>query len=303
MPLVWGDFLTMRIALFVAGSKGVNFLQNFNSNAAVDLVVTYPSKGLRHDAYSEIQRICRAKNYNICDRANAQSEAYASVELILFIGWQWLSSEVDQRFVVFHDSLLPRYRGFSPTVSALISGDTEIGVTAFSPMGGEESMPDSGPIFGQEGIRIEYPATIRSVYEQLGFAYCRLVDRVLRSASQGPLLFRPQDSQRATYSIWRDEDDYRINWDLPADDICRFVDAVGWPYLGAKTTFEGREIRIDRVERCRDVVFTRRTPGKIWSLSKGDPEIVCGSGMVRIVSAREQDGSAVKFTSLRVRLA
>jgi methionyl-tRNA formyltransferase len=45
-----------------------------------------------------------------------------------------------------------------------------------------------------------------------------------------------------------------------------------------------------------------RYPGKIWSLTGGVPEVVCGSGMLRILAARETDGSPVKFTSLRTRL-
>jgi methionyl-tRNA formyltransferase len=293
----------MRTALFVAGPKGVHFLRNLNTDVTIDLVVSYPTKGLQQDAYAEIREICSAKGYQLYHRTEVRPECYVSAELVFLIGWQWLSADVDQRFIVFHDSLLPKFRGFNPTVSALIAGETELGVTAFSPVGGEDSIADSGPIFGQEMIRIQYPTTIRAVYEQLGFAYCRLADRVVSSASLGPLSFSQQDSHTATYSIWRNEDDYRIDWAMPAEEICRFVDAVGWPYMGAKTSMQGREIRIDRVEICSDLVFAQRCPGKIWTLNGGSPEVVCGSGMLRVVKAREQDGGLVKFTSLRNRLA
>jgi hypothetical protein len=72
--------------------------------------------------------------------------------------------------------------------------------------------------------------------------------------------------------------------------------------LGAKSTLQGREIRIDRVEVSCDLVFADRCPGKIWSLAGGVPVVVCGSGMLRILAARETDGNPVKFTSLRARL-
>lgn len=293
----------MRIALFVAGPKGANFLRNFCGRETVDLVVSYASKGLQHDAYADIQAICRSKNYKLAERTDVRAADYAAADLVLLIGWQWMSSEVDRRFIVFHDSVLPKFRGFNPTVTALIAGETEIGVTAFSPAGGDATVPDSGPIFGQEKIAVAYPTTIRDVYEQLGHAYCRLADRVLQAASAGPLRFSPQDAANATYSLWRDEDDYRIDWTATAADIRRFVDAVGWPYLGAKTTLQGRDVRIDRVEPCPDVVFANRCPGKIWSLSGDGPVIVCGSGLLRLAAAREADGSPVRFTSLRVRLA
>jgi len=293
----------MRIAVFAAGPKGANFLRNFRGHEAVDLVVSYPSKGLQTDSHAEIQGICRAKGHRLLERDNVRSQDYASADLILLIGWQWLTKEVDQRFVIFHDSLLPKLRGFNPTVTVLIGGETETGVTAFSPIGGDASVADSGPIFGQEKISIQYPATIRAVYDQLGLAYCRLADRLLDAAASGALSFADQESGAATYSLWRDEDDYQINWATSAEQIRRFVDAVGWPYLGAKSSVQGREVRIDRVEVCRDLAFVNRCPGKIWSLAGGVAEVVCGSGMVRILAARETDGSPVKFTSLRARLA
>jgi methionyl-tRNA formyltransferase len=293
----------MRIAVFAAGPKGANFLRNFRGHEAVDLVVSYPSKGLQTDAHGEIQGICRAKGHKFLGRDSVRSQDYASADLVLLIGWQWLSKEADRRFVIFHDSLLPKLRGFNPTVTALIAGETETGVTAFSPIGGDASVADSGPIFGQEKISIQYPATIRAVYDQLGLAYCRLADRLLAAATAGPLSFVDQEAGAATYSLWRDEDDYQINWAMSAEQICRFVDAVGWPYLGAKSTVQGREVRIDRVEVCRDLAFVNRCPGKIWSLAGGVAEVVCGSGMVRILAARETDGSPAKFTSLRARLA
>jgi methionyl-tRNA formyltransferase len=292
----------MKVALFVAGPKGANFLRYFNADVPIELVVSYPTKGFRQDSYAEIQNICRAKGYPLCDRSDARPQRYALADIVFLIGWQWLSADADPRFIVFHDSLLPKFRGFNPTVTALILGETELGVTAFSPVHGDVSVADSGPMFGQEKIRIQYPTTIRAVYEELAFAYCRLAERVLYSASLGPLSFSPQDDRNATYSIWRNEDDYRISWAMPAEHINRMVDAVGWPYIGAKTSLQGREIRIDSVQLCPDLVFAQRFPGKIWSLGDGRPEVVCGSGMLRIVAAREQDGSPVKFTSLRVQL-
>jgi methionyl-tRNA formyltransferase len=291
----------MGTVLFVAGPKGANFLQNFTGND-VDFVVSYPSAGVRQDAYGDIQNICRARGYELLARDKVQTADYASAALVLLIGWQWITREVDRRFVIFHDSLLPKLRGFNPTVTALICGDAEIGVTAFSPIGGDASIVDSGPIFGHEKISVQYPMTIRAAYEQLGIAYGRLAERVIKAAASEMLSFAEQDARNATYSLWRGEDDYRIDWAMSADDIRRFVDAVGWPYLGAKCIVEGREIRIDRVEACPDRVFANRSPGKVWLLAGGVPEVVCGTGMLRIVQAREADDSPVTFKTLRTRL-
>jgi methionyl-tRNA formyltransferase len=292
----------MKIALFVGGPKGTNFLRGFRGDASVELVVSYPSEGWRQDVYAEIQDICRDQRYKLMVRDDVRSADFASASLVLLIGWQFLIKDLDRRFVVFHDSLLPKLRGFNPTVTALIAGETEFGVTAFSPIGGDAAVADSGPVFGQEKFQIQYPATILSVYEKLGRAYCRLAERVVQAAALGRLSFSKQDESKATYSIWRDEHDYRINWAKNADEISRFVDAVGWPYMGAKSLLQGREIRIDRVEVGRDLVLVNRCTGKIWSLADGIPEVVCGSGLLRILEAREADGAPVIFKSLRARL-
>ena len=132
----------MRIALLTAGPKGANFLQNFCGNANVAFVVSYASKGLQVDAYADIQSICRAKGYRLLGRESVFPEHFATVDLVFLAGWQWLSKEVDRRSVIFHDSLLPKLRGFNPTVTALISGETTTGVTAFSPVGGDASVAD-----------------------------------------------------------------------------------------------------------------------------------------------------------------
>lgn len=144
----------MKIALFVGGPKGVNFLRNFRTDASVELVVSYPSEGWRQDAYAEIREVCRDKRYKLIVRDDVRSADFASANLVLLIGWQFLSKDLDPRFVVLHNSLLPRLRGFNPTVTALIAGEKELGVTAFSPIGGNTAVADSGPVFGQEKLQI-----------------------------------------------------------------------------------------------------------------------------------------------------
>ena len=51
-------------------------------------------------------------------------------ELALAIGWKKLINSSYQQVVVLHDSLLPKYRGWNPLLTALINGDSRIGSTA-----------------------------------------------------------------------------------------------------------------------------------------------------------------------------
>ncbi len=59
---------------------------------------------------------------------------------------------------------------------------------------------------------------------------CDLVDKL---TVRIPLQATPQDEAAATYSLWRDEEDYRINW--AADAMApQFVDAGGIPFPGCQ---------------------------------------------------------------------
>ena len=71
-----------------------------------------------------------------------------------------------------------------------------------------------------------------------------------------------QDEIYASYSLWRDQEDYFINWKLPVEKICRFVDALGFPYQGARAYLDNEEIIIDQVESHENVHIHNRDLGK-----------------------------------------
>jgi methionyl-tRNA formyltransferase len=288
----------MKIAFLIAGTKGLNFFRSFHEKATVEQVVSYASQGLQHEPHSEIKEICRSRNYRYSDRSALTSGLLADAALVFVAGWQWMLPQIDDRFVIFHDSLLPQYRGFNPSVTALITGERILGVTAFRP----DVQADAGPIYGQERIEIEYPITIREVYTRVGRAYAALAQGIVDRAMVGKLASRPQSHAQASYSLWRDDDDYEIDWNQLADRIERFVHAVGWPYLGARTTLGGRLIRVTRVRLAQDIFLPLRQPGKIWSRHDEGPIVVCGSGTLQILEALEEDGTKVEFDQLRVRL-
>ena len=215
-------------------------------------------------------------------------------------GWQYLIAAALERLVVFHDSLLPEVRGFAPTATALIAGRTTIGVTAFRPV---EAF-DAGPVYAQAPASITYPITIREAYQRLAGCYTEAGRQVLALVGRGRLIDSavPQDESRATYSVWRGPHDYAIDWSWPAERVRRFVDAVGWPYEGARTTYGGDPIIVDTVEVIADLRFEERHAGKIWRLDEGRPEVICGSGMIRIESARTAAGARATFPRVREQL-
>lgn len=289
-----------NISLFVAGAKGLNFLRLMIEETPLDIVCSYPSQGTLCEGYEEIKRLCESHSVVFVEKSALTPASYQSSQFVFCVGWQFLIHEIDPRFIVFHDSLLPKYRGFAPTVAALIAGDNKLGVSAFRPTPGV----DTGDILGQEPLQVNYPATVRDIYDRLGGVYTTLAKRLLAAAETGSLTGVPQIEAEATYSLWRSEEDYTIDWSQSASDIRRFIDAVGWPYLGAKTLYQDIEVRIEQAEELADLAFVNRQPGKIWAIgpTRTTADVVCGKGLLRISKATLANRTQLQFTSLRQRL-
>ena len=51
----------------------------------------------------------------------------------------------------------------------------------------------------------------------------------------------------------------------------------------------------------KDKNFEERQIGKISFLYQGNPEIICGEGIIKIIAATNQDGTPVIFNKMRER--
>jgi methionyl-tRNA formyltransferase len=289
----------VRIAVFAAGEKGRAFLAAMleDNQSIVVYVRTYTQVGTLDDSAAKIEELCAANGVRLHIGARNNVEPTSDVDLVFVVGWQYLLPS-DPRMVVFHDSLLPRFRGFAPTVTALITGETVVGVTALRPA----VEPDAGPILAQHTQRVSYPAKIRDVLKLLAESYVACARGVISDYAAGTLSETAQDPAAATYSIWRGDEDYLINWADDAALICRTVDALGWPYPGARTRLGTAALTILEAVPGPDLQFEITQPGKLWSLSDGAPTVVCGIGTVILTDVRDNDGNPFRFERLRARL-
>ena len=289
---------TGSVVVCAVGLKGSTFIEGLiHKGIPVDSIVTYP----QHDDQAQtFERLCTLASRLSINLTESRRPLLKSESLTFLVGWQHLLPTVTPTTVVFHDSLLPRYCGFAPTVTALIKGDREIGVTALCPT----KATDQGPIIAQRSIAISYPVKIhRALMLQASLMIDMAADIFEQWRSDGELLSTPQQEDKATFSIWRDEGDYEIDWSNGADAIERFVNAVGYPYAGARTQVGKDEtIRVVEATAFPDMHFEIREAGKVWRLDNGCPLVICGSGMLRIDQSRREDGSEYVFQRLRVRL-
>lgn len=211
--------------------------------------------------------------------------------VVIVVGWPKLLKRT-KSVIVMHDSLLPKYKGHCPTVTALIHGDSTIGVTAFLP----NKRADCGKIIAQASISIKYPIKIKKAYELLLPCFIKCFTQHDKTQINFP------QTQWDSYSLWRDEEDYFIDWSGNATVINRQIDATGWPYDGARsnTTSYGTTIIRDATP-VGDVNIVNRVPGKCLYFDAGKPVIVCGSGLLRIDNAEQLNGNKCKFNKLKER--
>jgi methionyl-tRNA formyltransferase len=287
------------VVLLCAGAKGASFVDDFAARWPVRLVASYHTAGEQRDSFGAIKSLCTAKHIPLLEKQRPSLGDLEPFTVLFAVGWQFFLPPNDPRIVILHDALLPKLRGFAPTATALLLGLPRLGVTAFQPV----AEVDAGPVLGQSAIRIAYPVKLAQAFEQLRPCYLDASGQVMGMAGIGPLCGQPQNEAEATYAIWRDTEDLRISWSDDAARIRRFVDALGFPYRGAVTSYGGEDIIIDDAEEIADRNFAIRQPGKIWAITGNHPEVVCGRGLLRVLAARRSDGSPVEFRHLRRRLA
>lgn len=137
-----------------------------------------------------------------------------------------------------HPSLLPKYRGATPTVWALMNGEKETGVTVHFI---EDERIDSGKIIAQS--RLEIAPT--DVDGTLRFRLAALSENTLAEALKLILKndknkFALQDESAATYYPKRSLKDAAIDINKPFNDIFNRIRAMT-PYPGAYLQYNGKK--------------------------------------------------------------
>ena len=303
--------ISLRSLLFLASEKGFIVLKRLLTDGfskGIGGVFTFQEVNVQKSFDTDIMELCQMYSIPCFTWKDHKSHLLAIVQELgissaFTVGWKFhlpleLNRFLKTPLIVFHDSLLPKYRGFAPTPTAMLCGDTEIGITALYAV----EKVDRGDIILQKSITINESQTVAEVICQQSSLIADALEEILRIIDKDKeLLAYPQDESQSTYSIWRSPEDCQIDWSRTAEEISRLVRAVSFPYPGAFTYLENRRIQIDRVEIIEDLTFAIRDYGKIWSIANGLPTVICGTGMLKILEAKDENGSPVLFKKVRMR--
>lgn len=271
----------MSIILYLMNKKGLDVLEAIVSKFGSQLVSGVfigSDKNVKHDYSQEIKQICINENIAILNKSS-KTDFFSGIRLA--IGWRWIIHEAEN-LIVLHDSLLPKYRGFSPLPNMLINNEKYIGVTALY----AAKEYDTGDIIYQSKIKVNYPIKIVDAIDAISSLYSKLVLEIIADyIDSKPFPRHTQINSDATYSIWRDEEDYFIDFSKSAEYICRFIDAVGYPYLGSRSLIGDQILLIEQAE-VYPINVEINSPGKVIKIEDGMPIVLCGENAIKILNAK-----------------
>ncbi len=276
----------MKIVLYLMNEKGKMTLEKiceyFGAKTIV-AVISSRDQNVKNDYYDEIQNICFNQKIAFFDRH--ENISINDEIFCLAVGWRWIITP-SEKLIIFHDSLLPKYRGFAPLVNSLINGESEIGVSALF----ASNEYDRGNIIAQKCLPITYPIRIEEAILKIAPLYQTLAIEVVEAIQKGSLYGVPQNEIDATYSIWRDADDYHINWNEDAATIVRFINAVGFPYTGAFSLMNDEKVYILEAIEMADIQLELQHPGKVIFTEGDFPVVIAGQGLVKILKMIDGNG-------------
>ena len=198
--------------------------------------------------------------------------------------------------VNIHPSLLPRHRGPSPVVTALLEGDATAGITL---MLMDEGM-DTGPVLAQRQVPILPQETAGLLTERLFREGAELLVETLPAWEAGRVVPTPQDDAQATLTRLYTKEDGELDWTQPAVALERRLRAFdSWP--GCSTRWKGRRLRILEGVVVNGMAAEGRTPGEVVSLvgREGAPVAVATGegllGLLRLQPEGKRPQSAEEF--------
>lgn len=287
----------MGVTLYLLNKKGFKVLQTIIHKypKIIDTVIGAKDAGNFEDFYDEISSLCHKNNIIFKDR---KDDFINKSNYSLAIGWRWLINDI-KKLIVIHDSWLPYYRGFSPLVNMLINGEQYVAASAIF----ANDKMDAGDLLLQKRKTITYPIKINEAIDQVSELYSEIADDLAKQIVDGKILKgEKQDHLNATYSVWRDEMDYFIDWNKTSEEIIRFVNAVGYPFNGAMARTNEDELIYIRECASVDINVENNAPGKLLMYDDGCPVILCGKNAVKLLVIENIQGEPFIFKKFRSRL-
>ena len=285
----------MNLGILCSGQLGLQVLKQLASEYRISFVCT--------DSNSrEIIEFCTAHAFPIFigNPRKTNPENFLSTracEVLLSINYIFLIEDNLIKFpskyaINIHGSLLPKYRGRTPHVWAIINNEKKTGITAHLIDAG----CDTGDILEQIEVEICNEDTGASILDKFSELYIPLIRSVLNKIDNNQLFPTPQNHSKATYFGKRTPDDGNINWNWQKERINNWVRAQAKPYPGAFTYLNDKKITIDAISFTDEGYNFEVTNGTVLAI---DPlKVKKPNGVIQIDLFRESINELIPFKTI-----
>lgn len=193
-----------------------------------------------------------------------------------------------------HASLLPKYRGASPIVSAILNGETRTGVS-FMRM---EKGLDTGPVYSRLELEIGSRMTAPELEQALAELAGERIGGCIRDLAAGVLSPVEQDHAAATLSRKIRKSHASLDWNSDSAVLERKIRAF-YPWPSAVFTFSrGDRPMTVKISAGRTAAASGGAPGKIESITPEGITVACCPGALlleKVIPEGKKEMRAVDF--------
>lgn len=293
----------MRVVMFGFQTWGHRTLQALlASEHEVVLVVTHPrGEGAYEKIWSDsVEDLARENGIEVVIRERPEDQELLdkleSVDPDVIVACNWRTWIPPQVFALpkhgtlnVHDSLLPKYAGFSPLIWALLNDEKEVGVTAHM----MDDTLDAGDIVLQRSVPVGPRDTTADLFAKTLELFGPITVDGLAEIASGRTDFVKQDRSQASFFHKRAEEDLRIDWTWTAEELDRLVRAQCAPYPSAFCFHRGQRLEI--IEADVSEAVYGGTPGRIFYRE--------GDGVAVVAGAEARRGRSKALLVKKVRIA
>ena len=293
----------MRVVMFGFQTWGHRTLQALlASEHEVVLVVTHPrGEGAYEKIWSDsVEDLAREYGIEVVIRERPEDQELldrlkaADPDVIVACNRRtWIPPQVfalpKRGTLNVHDSLLPKYAGFSPLIWALLNDEKEVGVTAHM----MDDTLDAGDIVLQRSVPVGPRDTTADLFAKTLELFGPITVDGLAEIASGRTDFVKQDRSQASFFHKRAEEDLRIDFTWTAEELDRLVRAQCAPYPSAFCFHRGQRLEI--IETDVSEAVYGGTPGRIFYRE--------GDGVAVVAGAEARRGRSKALLVKRVRTA
>lgn len=176
-----------------------------------------------------------------------------------------------------HSSLLPKFRGAAPIQWALLTGETETGVTTFF----LQPSVDTGNMIAQKKIPVSSTLTGSELHDQLSLLGADLVLETVQNIEKGTVSTQKQDESLVSKAPKIKKEDPKISWTEPGEKIKNHIRAFD-SHPGAFAFLDSKMVKLFKVDFQTSSDYSEKTDGEIVLIDKQFIGIKVRDGILKI---------------------